>query len=132
MNRHAGASWLGRAEVLLVDAVHLREVVHGGQENSHLHNTSKRASSRLQDVLHALTADGGLLSNGTLDQVALSICWDLPADEDVGASLDGLGVWSDRLCRLWSADELDFSHCAGLLWWCCVVLEEGSPDGEDC
>lgn len=60
---------------------------------TYLDNAGEGTSCRLQNVLHSLTADGGLLSDGTLDQVSLGIRWDLSTHEDVGASLDGLGLY---------------------------------------
>ena len=59
---------------------------------TYLDNAGEGTSCRLQDVLHSLTADSGLLGNGTLDQISLGIRWDLSTHEDVGACLDGLGL----------------------------------------
>lgn len=57
---------------------------------TYLDDSADRASSGLEDVLHALAADGRLLGNGALNEVALSIGGNLAGNENVRACLNGL------------------------------------------
>lgn len=105
-------------EVLLVDGVHLGEVVHGGDEyvdleerslvsNSnffvrylspwmkmaHLNSTVNAATSVLEDVLKRLAAGLGLVGDAATDEVTLGVGGDLARDPDLAGGFNGLGLW---------------------------------------
>ena len=59
---HARAGWLGLAKVLLVDTVHLGEVVHRGQKDSHLRRTNVSVLLRRDFLPWKLAGDAGCAS----------------------------------------------------------------------
>lgn len=68
-------------------------MVHVGKEDVDLdHLLDSRAGSG-EHGLQVLDASTGLLLNGALDEVALSIQGDLTGAVDGAGSLDGLGLW---------------------------------------
>lgn len=75
-----------------------RYVQRGRIEESltYLDNSADGASSGLENVLHALAADGRFLRNGALDEVPLSIGRNLARNEDVRACDYGLGLSCDQ------------------------------------
>lgn len=79
-------------EVLLVDTVHLGEVVHGGKEDVDLDDLGDVAAGILEDALQALAAGLGLIGDAALNEVAGGIGGDLTRDPDLTGGLDGLGV----------------------------------------
>ena len=86
MHSNTRAGWLV-SEVLLVDPVHLGEIIHGSQErrylsqvsfethyvpgeNTYFNNAADRATRSLENLLDAFTASGSLVRDTALDQLA--------------------------------------------------------------
>lgn len=113
-------------EVLLVDRVHLGEVLHGGDEDVDLPQVSTKAlftnktshysrtagtyldsavnvaASVLENVLERLAAGLGLVGNAAANEVALRIGRNLTRDPDLAAGFNGLGLLRWRLdCGFW-------------------------------
>lgn len=136
LDRNAGASGLVR-EVLLVDGVHLGEVVHGGDEDvdlkgnptrkqskaffeilsprmkAHLDGTVDAAAGVLEDVLERLAAGLGLVGDAASDEVTLGVGGDLAGDPDLAGGFNGLGLWillELPLRRLSSCSARDDMH----------------------
>lgn len=82
-------------EELLVGAVHLSEVVHGGDEHVDLDDLLEGGSGGLEDVRQvgdALLGHLGDAVGGLGEDLAGGSAWDLAGAVDGGAGLDGLGV----------------------------------------
>jgi hypothetical protein len=75
---------------LLVLLVHLGEVTHVGQEDVDLDDFLDRSSGLLKNGLQVLEAQCCLLSNGTLNQVPLSVEMNLTRAVDCGRRLDSM------------------------------------------
>ena len=107
-------------EVLLVDVVHLGEVVDVGQKNLHLDNIFIPDSSSLEDFPDVLQGLVCLLRNSPIWKLArLRVDAKGAAQQKTVADAHCLTVWSDGLWGVWSVDDLshDFvahSHCRSL------------------
>ena len=94
LNRNTAPGWLVREE-LLVGAVHLSKVVHGGDEHVDLDDLLDRGSGGLENGRQVGDALLGHLGDGVGGQgedLAGGSAWDLAGAVDGGAGLDGLGV----------------------------------------
>jgi hypothetical protein len=91
LHRDAAARGLVR-KVLSVDAVHLGEVRHVGEEDVDFYDALDADAGRGEDRLDVVDAGFGLVCDGACDEVAVFVGGDAAGDVDVGAGDDGVGL----------------------------------------